>query len=104
MSNPLTDAPADIESKLRSIDETAMYEAPATTEAIIAEAADTIATLRKQVSDAVGAMEPFANAAITYIDAPDNRPVKAKHVIGLLFGDFRRARTVLATLTGGKAE
>ena len=53
---------SDIEQRLRAIDEVAMYEAPATTEAIIRESADELAaeraknaSLRSKLEEAEGA-------------------------------------------------
>ncbi len=55
---------SDIEQRLRAIDEVAMYEAPATTEAIIREAADELArleadnaSLRSRLEEAEGALK-----------------------------------------------
>jgi hypothetical protein len=63
------------------------------------------AALRKQVSDAVGALEPFVFgdsdiANILWGELPDNATMKTTAPLGA----YRRARSTLATLTGGKAD
>jgi len=62
---------------------------------------DTIAALRKQVSDAVGALEPFAEAGTAMLLTGGKNP---KMSGPRLAEHLERAREVLATLTGGKAD
>lgn len=80
-------AMSDIETKLRAV------QCPPRERPIIDEAADTIASLRKQVSDAVGALEE----AEFVVDALDRSGYSQGDVLATI-------RSALATLTGGKAD